>query len=206
MCCSVASCKSRKRRHNNSSTCCGVCHIEPESLTGFLTDAEVSLKMVNSILKEPAREEAAFRSKIDSIYRQVHAVKGEASALGLKTVEQRAHAFEEALNELKGRSTLSGSDFLPLVVKLDELFNHLAQVREMLGRLVDLHAAIASRKVTSPASADTDKKVGEWLTGQGSSLESTGLLGGAAQKPRTQMRSNSTSREESCREASQARI
>jgi two-component system chemotaxis sensor kinase CheA len=156
-------------------------HIEPESLTGFLTDAEVSLKMVNSILKEPAREEAAFRSKIDSIYRQVHAVKGEAAALGLKTVEQRAHAFEEALNELKGRNTLSGSDFLPLVVKLDELFNHLAQVREMLGRLVDLHAAIASRKVTAPASADTDKKVGEWLTGQGSSLESTGLLGGAAQ-------------------------
>ena len=37
-------------------------------------------------------------------------------------------------------------DFLPLVVKLDDLFNHLAQVREMLGRLVDLHHAIASRR------------------------------------------------------------
>ncbi|MBC7983631.1 MAG: Hpt domain-containing protein [Candidatus Obscuribacterales bacterium] len=159
-----------------------ILHVDPESLTGFLTDAEVSLKMVNSILKEPAREEAAFRSKIDSIYRQVHAVKGEAAALGLKTVEQRAHAFEESLNDLKGRTTLSGSDFLPLVVKLDDLFNHLAQVREMLGRLVDLHQAIASRKVTGPASADTDKKVGEWLTGQSaSSLENTGLLGGAAQ-------------------------
>lgn len=155
-----------------------ILHVDPASLTGFLTDAEVSLKMVNSILKEPAREEAAFRSKIDSIYRQVHAVKGEAAALGLKTVEQRAHAFEESLNELKTRPNLSGSDFLPLVVKLDDLFNHLAQVREMLGRLVDLHQAIAARGVTAPASAETDRKVGEWLTGQGqdSSLESTGLL------------------------------
>jgi HPt (histidine-containing phosphotransfer) domain-containing protein len=155
-----------------------ILHVDPESLTGFLTDAEVSLKMVNSILKEPAREEAAFRSKIDSIYRQVHAVKGEAAALGLKTVEQRAHAFEESLNELKSRANLSGSDFLPLVVKLDDLFNHLAQVREMLGRLVDLHQAIATRRVSAPASADTDKKVGEWLTGQSAdqSLESTGLL------------------------------
>jgi HPt (histidine-containing phosphotransfer) domain-containing protein len=156
-----------------------ILHVDPESLTGFLTDAEVSLKMVNSILKEPAREESAFRSKIDSIYRQVHAVKGEASALGLKTVEQRAHAFEESLTELKGRANLSGSDFLPLVVKLDDLFNHLAQVREMLGRLVDLHQAIATRGGSSTAaSADTDKKVGEWLTGQSSdsSLESTGLL------------------------------
>jgi HPt (histidine-containing phosphotransfer) domain-containing protein len=142
-----------------------ILHVDPESLTGFLTDADVSLKMVNSILKEPAREESAFRSKIDGIYRQVHAVKGEASALGLKTVEQRAHAFEESLNDLKGRQTLSGSDFLPLVVKLDDLFNHLAQVREMLGRLVDLHQAIATRRGRGDSSPDADDAKAEHLLG-----------------------------------------
>jgi two-component system, chemotaxis family, sensor kinase CheA len=141
-----------------------ILHVEPDSLTGFLTDADVSLKMVNSILKEPAREESAFRAKIDGIYRQVHAVKGEASALGLKTVEQRAHAFEESLNDLKGRATLSGSDFLPLVVKLDDLFNHLAQVREMLSRLVDLHQAIATRR-TSGDEVEAEK-VDQWLAGK----------------------------------------
>jgi two-component system, chemotaxis family, sensor kinase CheA len=140
-----------------------ILHVEPDSLTGFLTDADVSLKMVNSILKEPAREESAFRAKIDGIYRQVHAVKGEAAALGLKTVEQRAHAFEESLNDLKGRATLSGSDFLPLVVKLDDLFNHLAQVREMLGRLVDLHQAIATKR-TAGGTMDAEK-VDQWLGG-----------------------------------------
>ncbi len=145
-----------------------ILHVEPDSLTGFLTDADVSLKMVNSILKEPAREESAFRAKIDGIYRQVHAVKGEAAALGLKTVEQRAHAFEEALSDLKGRATLSGSDFLPLVVKLDDLFNHLAQVREMLSRLVDLHHAIATRR--GPMGSATPQveaeKVDRWLAGE----------------------------------------
>ncbi|HMN43547.1 MAG TPA: ATP-binding protein [Povalibacter sp.] len=141
-----------------------ILHVEPDSLTGFLTDADVSLKMVNSILKEPAREESAFRAKIDGIYRQVHAVKGEAAALGLKTVEQRAHAFEESLSDLKGRPTLSGSDFLPLVVKLDDLFNHLAQVREMLGRLVDLHHAIASRRAAGGTVEAA--KVDQWLAGK----------------------------------------
>ena len=148
-----------------------ILHVEPDNLTSFLTDADVSLKMVNSILKEPAREETAFRAKIDGIYRQVHAVKGEASALGLKTVEQRAHAFEESLNDLKGRNTLSGSDFLPLVVKLDDLFNHLAQVREMLSRLVDLHQAIATRSTSlgGPASSGgtaEPSKVDAWLSGK----------------------------------------
>jgi two-component system chemotaxis sensor kinase CheA len=141
-----------------------ILHVEPDSLTSFLTDADVSLKMVNSILKEPAREETAFRAKIDGIYRQVHAVKGEAAALGLKTVEQRAHAFEESLNDLKGRQTLSGSDFLPLVVKLDDLFNHLAQVREMLSRLVDLHHAIATRR-TSLGGDTQSEKVDQLLGG-----------------------------------------
>jgi chemotaxis protein histidine kinase CheA len=148
-----------------------ILHVEPDSLTGFLTDADVSLKMVNSILKEPAREESAFRAKIDGIYRQVHAVKGEASALGLKTVEQRAHAFEESLNDLKGRNSLSGSDFLPLVVKLDDLFNHLAQVREMLSRLVDLHQAIANRRGTEGKHGETSK-VDAW-SGQIDSPTST---------------------------------
>ena len=145
-----------------------ILHIDPESLTSFLSDADTSLKMVNTILREPAREESMFRNKIDNIYRQIHAVKGEAAALGLKTVEQRAHAFEEGLNEIKGRANISGNDFLPLVVKLDDLFNHLAQVREMLGRLVDLHQAIANRRATEkhPAqrtSVDSEE-VNEWLT------------------------------------------
>jgi two-component system chemotaxis sensor kinase CheA len=141
-----------------------ILHVEPDSLTSFLGDADVSLKMVNSILKEPAREESAFRAKIDGIYRQVHAVKGEAAALGLKTVEQRAHAFEESLTDLKNRQSLSGSDFLPLVVKLDDLFNHLAQVREMLSRLVDLHQAIANRRAAGAPQMEA-AKVDAWLSG-----------------------------------------
>jgi two-component system chemotaxis sensor kinase CheA len=159
-----------------------ILHVDPNSLTGFLTDAETSLKMVNTILREPAREESAFRTKIDSIYRQIHAVKGESSALGLKTVEQRAHGFEESLNEIKGRTAISGNDFLPLVVKLDDLFNHLAQVREMLGRLVDLHQAIASRRATekhgAPKTEVDSDDVGEWLTttNNGDAREGTSAL------------------------------
>jgi HPt (histidine-containing phosphotransfer) domain-containing protein len=137
-----------------------ILHVDPASLTNFLSDTETSLKMVNTILREPAREETMFRIKIDNIYRQIHAVKGEASALGLKTVEQRAHAFEDTLTDIKGRAAISGNDFLPLVVKLDDLFNHLTQVREMLGRLVDLHHAIAKRGVSVGSNAHENIDVG----------------------------------------------
>jgi len=127
-----------------------ILHVEPRQLSAFLGESEVAMKMVNSILKEPAREEMAFRAKLDGIFRQIHGVKGEAAALGLKTVEQRAHSFEEFLAELRGRPTLGGNDFLPLVVKLDDLFGHLAQVREMVGRLAELRVAM-SGETDSPS-------------------------------------------------------
>jgi signal transduction histidine kinase len=128
-----------------------ILHVEPRQLSGFLEESEVAMKMVNSILKEPAREEAAFRAKLDGIFRQIHGVKGEAAALGLKTVESRAHGFEEFLSELRKRASLSGNDFLPLVVKLDDLFGHLAQVREMVSRLSDLRVAMSGEEPTAPA-------------------------------------------------------
>ncbi len=137
-----------------------ILHVEPRQLSGFLEESEVAMKMVNSILKEPAREESAFRAKLDGIFRQIHSVKGEAAALGLKTVESRAHGFEEALQELRSRQTLSGNDFLPLVVKLDDLFGHLAQVREMVGRLADLRVAMTGEADNTALPTDRDNDFG----------------------------------------------
>ena len=38
------------------------------------------MKMINAVLREPARDEAAFRKKLDSLFRSAHSVKGEAAA------------------------------------------------------------------------------------------------------------------------------
>jgi two-component system, chemotaxis family, sensor kinase CheA len=93
------------------------------------------------VLKEPAREEAAFRKKLDTIFRQVHSVKGEAAGLGLTSIEGRAHSFEDDLRSLREKPALSGSEFLPLVLKLDDLFTHLQSVRDLVARLSRLRVS-----------------------------------------------------------------
>ncbi len=133
--------ESQDKAQAQLDTLLGVLHVDPAQLASFLDDSDAAMRMVNSILKEPAREESAFRKKLDSIFRQVHAVKGEASALGLASVESRAHQFEDSLKELKDRRSLTGNDFLPLVVKLDDLFTHLASVRDLVTRLAKLNAS-----------------------------------------------------------------
>jgi len=75
------------------------------------------------------------------LFRQVHSVKGEAAALGLSSIESRAHAFEEDLKSLREKPALSGNDFLPIVIKLDDLLTHLQSVGDLVARLSRLHAA-----------------------------------------------------------------
>lgn len=146
--------ESREKAQSQLDTLLGVLHLDPQQLRSFLDDSDAAMKMVNAILREPAREESAFRRKLDSIFRQIHAMKGEAAALGLGTVESRAHEFEDALKELRERPALSGGDFLPLVVKLDDLFTHLSAIRDLLARLAHLNFAAepaAPRPAPAPA-------------------------------------------------------
>jgi chemotaxis protein histidine kinase CheA len=93
------------------------------------------MKMINAVLREPTREEGVFRKKLDTLFRQVHSVKGEAAALGLSSIETRAHAFEDDLKSLREKPALSGNDFLPLVIKLDDLLTHLQSVSDLVSRL-----------------------------------------------------------------------
>jgi len=118
-----------------------ILQVEPGQLQTFLSDCNASLRMVNSVLKVPARSDTDFRKKVDSLFREMHKIKGDAATLGVATVESRAHAFEDRLKELRERSELSGNDFLPLVVRLDDLFAHLRAIQELLGRLDNLRAA-----------------------------------------------------------------
>jgi two-component system chemotaxis sensor kinase CheA len=116
----------------------GMMHVDPLQLTSFLDTTETGLQLINAILKEPARTDGEFRKKLGGLFRELHSIKGEASALNLMSIAQRVHHLEDMVSELKKKAELSGSDFLPMVLKLDDLLAHLRGVREMATRLTAL--------------------------------------------------------------------
>ena len=130
---------SQNQAQGQVDTLLGILHIDPAQLTSFLNDSNAAMKMINAVLREPTREEGVFRKKLDTLFRQVHSVKGEAAALGMSSIESRAHAFEDDLKALREKPSLSGNDFLPLVIKLDDLLTHLQSVSELVSRLSRLH-------------------------------------------------------------------
>ena len=149
----------------------GMMHVDPLQLTSFLDTTETGLQLINAILKEPARTDGEFRKKLNGMFRELHSIKGEASALNLMSIAHRVHALEDMVSELKKKGELSGNDFLPLVLKLDDLLAHLRGVREMAGRLTTLKDPASVSVRTSPtrqtrtAAADrTGSKSGDDLS------------------------------------------
>ena len=153
--------ESQENAHAQLDMMVGLMHIDPLQLVSFLDTADAGLKLVNTILREPARNDAEFRKKLAGLFRELHTIKGEASALNLKSVASRVHTLEDMVGECKKKPELSGNDFLPMVLKLDELLAHLRSVREMAARVTALKdtmpgvvpAAAAVQPATMPPAA-----------------------------------------------------
>ena len=148
---------SQNQAQGQVDTLLGILHIDPAQLTSFLNDSNAAMKMINAVLREPTREEGVFRKKLDTLFRQVHSVKGEAAALGMSSIESRAHAFEGDLKALKDKASLSGNDFLPLVIKLDDLLTHLQSISDLVARLSRLQHPQHDAAHTATAVIDMGK-------------------------------------------------
>jgi two-component system, chemotaxis family, sensor kinase CheA len=182
---------SQSQAQGQVDTLLGILHVDPTQLASFLGDSNAAMKMINAVLREPAREEGAFRKKLDTLFRQVHSVKGEAAALGLSSIESRAHSFEEDLKSLRDKADLSGNDFLPLVIKLDDLLTHLQSVGDLVARLSRLHAATSASHTDTAVIEDGALGAGQPHGGQ---PEDTPAQAGAAQAGVTGMLQKLTAR------------
>jgi signal transduction histidine kinase len=112
-----------------------VMHVDAARLEHFLAEAREKAGQLRAIIKLPAREPQAFREKLVLILELIRGIHARARRLPLPSVCERAQRFEDSLNGLRDRQHLSGNDFLPLAVKLDDLLSHLAIQGEVVTRL-----------------------------------------------------------------------
>jgi two-component system chemotaxis sensor kinase CheA len=119
--------------------------------SAFLQRTDTSMKAINGVLKKPARETGAFRNKLEQTLDEVDRVRRDAAALKLTGLEAAARSMEDSLQELRSRGALSGSDFLPLAVKLDQLYGQFALLRSLTsqaGPVAEPDTAFPDARVT----------------------------------------------------------
>lgn len=100
-----------------------VLRTDPGVLRNFLQDAASSMSLIQSMLRLPARTAESFRDKLGRILLEARGLRERAGELGIGPIAIQAAGFEAALESLRSRDDLSGDEFLPLAVQLDELFS-----------------------------------------------------------------------------------
>lgn len=108
---------------------------DPAVVTGFLLNLQSQLDGVNASLQSVEPRSAAYANLIARIGRVVHGIKGEGGALGLLTIEDAAHAFENIIAPLRGRSDLSGDDLIPVAVAMNDLLEAAARLQSVIDRV-----------------------------------------------------------------------
>jgi signal transduction histidine kinase len=121
-----------------------VLHAGGARFATFLQTTDATMKTINTVLKKPAREADAFRLKLEETLEQVDRLRRDATALKLSGMESAARNLEDALQDLRIRGNLSGSDFLPLAVKLDQLFAQFSLLRTLTTRASPARSDLAA--------------------------------------------------------------
>jgi len=127
--------ESRKHSESQIELLTSLLHTHPSLLQEFITNSYNCYNTINNILRQPAKTIQLVREKAINIFREVHNFKGEAASLKLEYFEAQAHAIEDTLEELRNKPDISGNDYLPLTVQLENLISYTQQVQQLTEKL-----------------------------------------------------------------------
>ncbi len=102
---------------------------DPALVKDFLLAAEEKVELMNADLQQVEPSPPAYVRLIDHLFRHTHAIKGEAAMLDFATLAREAHAFEDRLAPLRGRTDIEGTELIPLAVGINGLREQLARLR-----------------------------------------------------------------------------
>jgi two-component system chemotaxis sensor kinase CheA len=116
-----------------------ILHIDPAMLAEFIEETRLDLAVVDALLRKET-EETALTGQLETMFRSVHKVKGNADLLGLSFYAEKLHGFEDAIaRTLKKPDGAKASDFLPLLFAFNEVTAALEDIQELVSRLLDFH-------------------------------------------------------------------
>ncbi len=139
-----------------------ILQVDPSDMQRFLLAANEGLHHINGQLMDQSGGKA--EQKINAIYRITHRLKGDAGALGLSILAEPFHDLEEVLNGLRGRSNVSGEDFLPVTVQLKALFEQLETVGSAVNRIGQVRGVVTVEppRPKVEAAETPPRVVGQW--------------------------------------------
>jgi two-component system chemotaxis sensor kinase CheA len=118
-------------------------------LRQFLNNAHTGLDALNVILANADKRATNQGELANQCFRIIHAIKGEAAAIGLEAIETHAHQFEESLVSLRKKTSWGAQEILSLPVMLSAMLDQIRQV-ETIVNVIQAHRQMDNGTHKSP--------------------------------------------------------
>ncbi|MCH2189388.1 MAG: type IV pili methyl-accepting chemotaxis transducer N-terminal domain-containing protein [Gammaproteobacteria bacterium] len=139
--------------------------VAPSDLDEFIRECMGGFDRINSLLKNTKITKDNFENTLTRVAREAHKLKGNASAVGMHSLAEEHHEFENSIQDIRHHSKLqdlSGRDLLPLAIKLDESYSTLETIAELRERLGSYQRPIEQQG--RPGKSEVSKENSKWRT------------------------------------------
>ncbi|MGH1487125.1 MAG: cache domain-containing protein [Cellvibrionaceae bacterium] len=160
--------KIKEEKNQQVNLLAEILYIPSDKMRKFLTEADISLNKINDILEQPGSDMSTYKSKVNTIFEIIHKVKGDASAINFELFSGECHEFEELLVKMRQQTNeLSGNEFLPVTLALEELFKNCHVIHVLLDKISSFGSAgfdsgaATGMGVDSTANED-QKELNDW--------------------------------------------
>ena len=158
--------KARQQHDNELEMISAILTIDNQNLVAFIANTNHRIDKINAVLKQESAGHFDLQEKARQIYREMHSLKGEASAIKMSAFVSAAEKLESQIKELLQHSNLTGNDFLAFTINLKELLDlnlfvsSILERLRLVGRNVD--TVVAQQPQSSPSASVSQTKVNPW--------------------------------------------
>ena len=134
---------TEERAKGQMSVLVEIMQIEPAALNPFLKSVAEGLQDMNRVLSAQDESQAGQKAKVNALFRHTHRIKGDAAGIGMSSLAELFHRVEDQLAGMRECPSLTGENFLPVTVKIKELFEHVGQIESAVERIAQIRGATA---------------------------------------------------------------
>ena len=112
-----------------------IIHTNSDLLASYINNNFKTFNQINEELKKPAKSKQQLFEKANMISSLIHNFKGESSAMEMDNFVNLAHNFEDSLQDIRTKESITGNDFLALTVQLNQLISQTENIYELSKKL-----------------------------------------------------------------------
>lgn len=122
-----------------------ILHVEPPLMQEFMIIVSSWLDYLDDVFRNQIGQ-GNYKPVLGKLHRAVTRIRTSASLLELNFFRKNIYDLESFLKQIKSKKSISGSDFVPIVVQLGEIRHTMNEMKNLIGQLKNYDCSLRTTR------------------------------------------------------------